>query len=110
MKEVTFLAISFLAFASNECIGGKFLSDEELKIDRKLAIDGDARSAMALADHYLYFENDMQESNFWIRLAAEMNDCRAINELFDRFKHGVYLINKERLPFWEEKKKLFCGR
>ncbi len=105
LPSLFLLAVS----ASNGAWSGEFLPAQELTANKAAAIHGDARSAMRLANHYLYFENDIQESNFWTRLAAELGDCRAVNEILDRAKHGVFPVGKGTVSFWEERGRSECG-
>jgi len=106
-----FVILALLCFGlwgAGKEAAGDFLSGSELMASKEAAIHGDARSATALANHYLYFENDIQESNFWIRLAAELGDCRALSEVLDRSRHRVFAVSKAGLSALEERKRLVC--
>lgn len=54
-----------------------WLLEDEIHVARAEALAGDAGAAYRLAEHFLLGTNDFENGDFWLRLGAELGDCRA---------------------------------
>ena len=85
-----------------------FLSPKQIIGASNAALRGDTKSAILLSNYYMYVENDIVESDFWIQLAAENSDCKAMMEYSHRVEHHAYLNTPKRRETWRNRYEAVC--
>src|SRR5690242_19802452 len=65
--------------------GEYYLSDSQIHSARQSALNGDAKSATRLSEYYSIYEDDHDAGEFWLKVAAELGDCQATNEIAYRY-------------------------
>ena len=84
-----------------------FLSVEQVRDYHDAALKGDASAALKLSNYYLDIENDIPDWAFWLRLAAELGDCRALGDFAKAVQHAPTL-GKSAAP-WKERFEQTCS-
>lgn len=123
MKKILiiFLVLYLAAFAINatETIsspGGHailpanqfFLTKEKINEFRLPALSGDVEKALAISNHYAMSLDDEIDAEFWLRVAAERDDCHALREYVRRMTHTPRLNSEARLEIWKERESKAC--
>lgn len=54
------------------------------------------------------FMDDEIDAEFWLRVAAEHNDCHALKEYVRRMAHTPRLNSEARLKSWKEREAKVC--
>lgn len=118
MKIVALLSIAITAAGGTPSPGNAphdimlgredVLGPVEITAQSEAALHGSASAALRLSQHYLYFSNDLTESNFWLQVAAELGDCSAIWEYIDRIKHVRTIDISGHRERWERKLNSDC--
>jgi hypothetical protein len=84
------------------------LTKKEIDGLRPLALSGDVEKALAISNHYFLFMDDEIDAEFWLRVAAEHNDCHALKEYVWRIAHTPRLNSEARLTSWKEREAKAC--
>lgn len=87
-----------------------FLTKEQLEEYRPLALSGDIDKAVAISAYYSMFENSEIDAEFWLRVAAERDNCHALREYVRRILHTPRLNTGERKKYWKDRESRSCQR
>lgn len=84
------------------------LQKEQIDEYRPLALSGDVEKAMKIYYHYSMFEDNQVDAEFWLRVAAERNNCYALKE-YVRLAQATPLLNTEvRMKYWKKRQAEAC--